>query len=75
MDRNTLAANRRLGNPTVQEWCDQVRSWKTLKKCHNLLLIRRTFCFCTPSPRVQNTSPMTHKPIELSYKVMPEELI
>ena len=24
MDRNTLAANQRLGNPTVQEWCDQV---------------------------------------------------
>lgn len=24
MDRNTLAANNRLNNPTVQEWCDQV---------------------------------------------------
>ena len=24
MDRNTLAANHRLNNPTVQEWCDQV---------------------------------------------------
>ena len=38
MDRNTLAANRRLDNPTVQEWCDQVRSRKTCKKCYNLFL-------------------------------------
>ena len=24
-DRNTIAANRRLGNPTLTEWCDQVQ--------------------------------------------------
>ena len=61
--------------PLFKSGVTRLEVWKLERNVTNGWSIRRTLCFCTPSPRVQNTSPMTHKPIELSSKVVMEGLI